>query len=502
MNQTKGEFSKVLFALAMATAVSAVAAAGEGEPRPIECVAHRGYWNAEIPENTVEAIRRAYAVGANWVETDFNLESDGRMLCYHDAKRRDAVIKPPFRVPTLEEVLAVVPKDRGLQCEIKTYGPGYAEKFDRAVRAAGLSETNIIVSSFKADALKDFKRLKPSYRTLLLAGVGEKTTPEALIAKGRDLGVFAICPGATQAKQRGWSAAEADKIRAAGFSFRLFGVNTPEMLKFAAETRAEAFTCNFFEAAFTWAKSAGIKLVPPSYTLLETQAADRIALEGEYAGHLQDVWMTSNAIWWAHTESLVRTDRAGRIVRRVEVGGHHAGLEVKDGRLYTAVCAFNGEPRRPTTPACHVMIGEYDAETLARIEMHVLDVNDRAGSLCLLEDGSFLVGCLRHPSLKPSEVKFHHIGRDYKLVKTHVVDVGRPVEMGIEVIRRYGNDLYLFIYGCPTVRLDARTFEKTGRLEISGGQTGFAKDGDSVWVGTTARQKDSKAYRSGLIRVR
>ena len=41
MNQTKGEFSKVLFALALATVVSAVAAAEEG-PRPIECVAHRG----------------------------------------------------------------------------------------------------------------------------------------------------------------------------------------------------------------------------------------------------------------------------------------------------------------------------------------------------------------------------------------------------------------------------------------------------------------------------
>ena len=231
------------------------------------------------------------------------------------------------------------------------------------------------------------------------------------------------------------------------------------------------------------------------------QAAERISLEGEYAGHLQDVWMTSNTIWWAHTECLVKTDRAGKIVRRAEVGGHHAGLEVKDGRLYTAVCAFGGEPRGATTPACHVMVGEYDAETLDRIEMHVLDINDRAGSFCFLEDGTFLVGCLRHPSLKPSEVKFHHIGKDWKLIKTHVVDVGQPVKLGIEVIRRYGNDLYLFIYGCPVIRLDARTFERTGRLKSAGGQTGFAKEGDSVWVGTTSRPKDAKTYRSGLLRV-
>ena len=235
--------------------------------------------------------------------------------------------------------------------------------------------------------------------------------------------------------------------------------------------------------------------------LLGARAAERISLEGEYAGHLQDVWMTSNTIWWAHTECLVKTDRAGKIIRRAEVGGHHAGLEVKDGRLYTAVCAFNGEPRGATTPKCHVMVGEYDAETLDRIEMHVLDINDRAGSFCFLEDGTFLVGCLRHPSLKPSEVKFHHVGKDWKLIKTHVVDVGQPVKLGIEVIRRYGNDLYLFIYGCPVIRLDARTFERAGRLKSAGGQTGFAKEGDSVWVGTTSRSKDTKTYRSGLLRI-
>lgn len=253
---------KALAILSLSVVLSAVAAP-DGE-KAIECVAHRGYWNAEIPENTVEAIRRAYACGANWVETDFNLEADGRMLCYHDPKRRDAVIKPPFHVPTVDEVLAVVPKNRGVQCEIKTYGPAYADVFDRAVKAAGLSETNVIVSSFNAAALKDFKRQKPAYRTLFLTGVNGKTTPDDLIVQGRDMGVFAICPGAEQAKKQGWTVEQADKIRAAGFSFRFFGVNRPTMLKYAADMKAEAFTCNFFEDAFTWAKAADVTLIPPA----------------------------------------------------------------------------------------------------------------------------------------------------------------------------------------------------------------------------------------------
>lgn len=249
--------------------------------------------------------------------------------------------------------------------------------------------------------------------------------------------------------------------------------------------------------------------VEAGYGFLESRLKERrkasdantIRLEGEYPGHLQDVWIDGETIWWAHTQFLLKTGKDGHILRKAEVGGHHAGLEVRDGRLYTAVCAFNGEPRGATTPACHVMIGEYDAATLDRIEMHVLDINDRAGSLCILEDGSFLVGCLRHPALKPTEVKFHHIGRDYRLIGTHVVDVGLPVKLGIEVIRRYGNDVYLLIYGGPLMRIDAKTFAVTGRFKNVGGQMGFAKDGASVWTGFSRRKaEDDKAspWVSGL----
>ena len=225
-----------------------------------------------------------------------------------------------------------------------------------------------------------------------------------------------------------------------------------------------------------------------------------IELEGVWkGGHLQDVWMSEKTIWWAHTQHLVKTDRSGRVLGKAEVGGHHAGLEVKNGRLYTAVCAFNGEPRGETTPQCHVMVGEYDAETLERIDMHVLDINDRAGSFCFLGDGTFLVGCLRHPSLRPNEVKFHHIGRDYRLIRTHVVDVGKPVKLGIEVIRREGDELLLFIYGGPVVRLDARNFAVKGRYESFGGQMGYFREGPVAWVAESVRDSDDNLWRSRLI---
>ena len=241
--------------------------AGELGPAGIECVAHRGYWNKAIPENTVEAMKRAYDCGADWVETDFNLMPDGSMLCFHDPKTRDRVIKPPFHVPTLEEILAVVPKDRHVQCEIKKYGGEYAAKFDAAVKAAGLKPENIVVSGFSADNLKDFKRRAPHYRTMWLVGAGQLKDGGAasvgkIIEKAREIGAFAVCPGAVVASKAGWTRAESAKIRSAGFSFRLFGVNKPEMLSYAARVGAEAFTCNFYEDAFKWAAEKGVKLKP------------------------------------------------------------------------------------------------------------------------------------------------------------------------------------------------------------------------------------------------
>jgi len=227
-----------------------------------------------------------------------------------------------------------------------------------------------------------------------------------------------------------------------------------------------------------------------------------IRLEGTYPNHLQDIWMDGETIWWAHTDFLLKTDRTGRILKKAEVGGHHAGLEVKDGRLFSAVCAFNGEPRGATTPESHVMVGEYDAETLERIDMHVLDINDRAGSFCFLEDGTFLVGCLRHPALKPSEVKFHHIGKDYKLIGTHIVDCGAPVKLGIEVIRRYGDDIYLFAYGAPVVKLNAKTFAVIGRYKNFGGPMGFSRDGDFAWIGGPDRPGMRAPFTSWLTRKR
>lgn len=113
-----------------------------GRARPY-LMAHRGN-RAACPENTPVAFRRAIADGADILETDLHLTSDGAFVCIHDgtvdrttngkgpvagmalaevkALRADCG-RPGFedeRIPTLAEVAALVPSDVALALELKT----------------------------------------------------------------------------------------------------------------------------------------------------------------------------------------------------------------------------------------------------------------------------------------------------------------------------------------------------------------------------------------------
>lgn len=258
----------------------------------IRNIAHRGLWDESVPQNTIEAFRRAWDAGATWVETDFHHTKAGQMLCIHAegelrrytgcekkiadltpdevaALRLDPVRfasgvcapgeqSPGFPIPLLDEVLATVPPHGTLQSEIKGYSAQYADIFDAAVRNAGLSEGNIVVSSFQLDALADFHVRKPSYRTLLLVGVpkDKETDVLAKVAAAKAAGFDYFCPGLTPG-DRPLTATELAAVRAAGLGFRVYGVNSPEALRSAAALGAAAFTCNYWRQAFGWAKDIG-----------------------------------------------------------------------------------------------------------------------------------------------------------------------------------------------------------------------------------------------------
>lgn len=106
-------------------------------------MAHRGN-RVACPENTLAAFIRAIADGADILETDLFLSSDGAFVCIHDPTldrttdgngpvedRTLAELRAlsascgrpefaPERIPTLAEVAALLPPDRGLALELKS----------------------------------------------------------------------------------------------------------------------------------------------------------------------------------------------------------------------------------------------------------------------------------------------------------------------------------------------------------------------------------------------
>ena len=246
----------------------------------IQLIAHRGIWDPAVPQNTLEAFRRAWADGATWVETDFHHTKAGQMVCIHAEKElkhytgcekkivdltpddlatldlgaRDK-LERPYRIPLLDQVLAVVPKDGVLQSEIKGYSPQYADIFDAAVRKAGLTESNIVVSSFQYDALKDFKARYPKYKALWLVSLKRNKAFDVgeYIAKCKRANIEVFCPGCGTTKNV-MTLADADAVRAAGLGFRMFGMNSPADMRQAAYLGADGFTCNFWKDAFVWAR--------------------------------------------------------------------------------------------------------------------------------------------------------------------------------------------------------------------------------------------------------
>ncbi|MBR2838437.1 MAG: hypothetical protein IKE55_06630 [Kiritimatiellae bacterium] len=224
-----------------------------------------------------------------------------------------------------------------------------------------------------------------------------------------------------------------------------------------------------------------------------------IFLEGDYKYHLQDVWREGDFLYWAHTSQLLKTDLCGKIVAKADVSEHHAGLEVRDGKVYVAVCVLQGKTGGKTLPDSRVTVNVYDADTLKLLEEHVTDVNDRSGSLCILDDGTFLVGCLRPQDITKTQVRFHHLDRNYKLIKSYVLD-NVPVRLGIETIKRRGGHYYLnhYLDGGLCIKLD-KDFKEVARYRLDG-TCGLIFDGEYVWTAFIRRTPDGKRWASGLRR--
>lgn len=149
-------------------------------------MAHRGN-RVACPENTLAAFRRAFAEGADVLETDLHLTRDGVFVCIHDptvdrttdgrgavaemtlseVKRLSASYgRPEFaseRVPALAEAAALLPPDRALALELKTdrfLEPAVCRQLADELSALGV-RGRVVVLSFKAARVRAVHAVAP-----------------------------------------------------------------------------------------------------------------------------------------------------------------------------------------------------------------------------------------------------------------------------------------------------------------------------------------------------
>jgi len=165
--------------------------------RPILKVGHRGAAGL-MPENTLVSFRKGLECGADIIELDVHLSSDGELVVMHDPKverttdgsgelgtktfaeirKLNAAAKftkaavEPQQVPTLQEALDVLkPSGCEIHIEIKlrsdgTRYAGIEKKVLDLVRGNDLLE-KAVITSFDQPTLKELKVLEPKVRTLI-----------------------------------------------------------------------------------------------------------------------------------------------------------------------------------------------------------------------------------------------------------------------------------------------------------------------------------------------
>lgn len=180
-------------------------------------IGHRGASGVQ-PENTLAAIETAFVLNADGVEIDVHRCRSGELVVIHDdtlerttngygvvanftlQELQNFTIAPQHRIPTLQNVLEILPAGKLLNIELKGARTAQATALllDENLRANQLQTQQIVVSSFDWQQLRAFQNAAPSLRIgLLVVGVDE-----TVIAAATPMKAFSIHPHHSAITQR------------------------------------------------------------------------------------------------------------------------------------------------------------------------------------------------------------------------------------------------------------------------------------------------------------
>ncbi len=162
----------------------------------IDIVAHRGASYA-APENTIPSFELAFRESADFIEGDFWLTKDNEIVCIHDSDtkrvskekiklkvrsstlselksvdfgtRKDDQFKG-VKIPTLQEVLDIIPKDKGIYIEIKDDRKIFVDRLKEILNQAKIQKEKIRIIAFNPNTVRIAKDILPEIKTYWLFG--------------------------------------------------------------------------------------------------------------------------------------------------------------------------------------------------------------------------------------------------------------------------------------------------------------------------------------------
>lgn len=235
-------------------------------------IAHRGA-SHDAPENTLAAVRLAWAQHADALEVDVHLTGDGRLAVIHDpdtartAGTRHVVATTTLavlqqldvgrgkaarfageKIPALEDVFALVPEGKRVFVELKS-GPESVPALQRCVARARheqpvrLQAAQIAIITFDLPTAEAVKRALPDHEVCWLAEAGAEAPRPTLLEIARVARAAALDGVDVDAK---WPLPKdvVQQIRRDGFKLYVWTVDDALLARSLAAAGVDALTTN------------------------------------------------------------------------------------------------------------------------------------------------------------------------------------------------------------------------------------------------------------------
>jgi glycerophosphoryl diester phosphodiesterase len=248
----------------------------------IEIIAHRGA-SYDAPENTVAAYKLGWKQNADAVELDIWLSKDGKIVCLHDDNTRHtagadkAVADQTLaglraldagswkgkewkgeKLPTLDEVLALIPDGKRLVIEIKC-GPEALPELQRLIQTSDKKPQQLVIIGFDYETMVQAKQRFPQIPVLYLRSykkdkqTGKFPALDELIHKAKAAGL----DGLNLNYKWPIDAAFVQKVKSAGLKLYVWTVDNDELAKKLAFAGVDGITTNRPEWLRQKLKTAG-----------------------------------------------------------------------------------------------------------------------------------------------------------------------------------------------------------------------------------------------------